>query len=97
MPINPNEFYSQEEKEEMADELRDREERNNAGESIFYIVVRTYRRKRFVRFISLNEAEAKEIFDQQKIDLRDGDLAVWKCVRHDVVARTSGGYNRTRW
>jgi hypothetical protein len=67
------------------------------GEAVFYLVVRTYRQKRSVRYISLDLDAAQGVYEQHRKDLRDGDVALWRCVRETTLARTSGGYNRTRW
>jgi hypothetical protein len=79
----------------MTDELKDRA--GVVGESVFYIVVRTYRRKRSVRYMALDLDAAKSVYEEHAKALRDGDLALWRCVRETTILRTSGGYNRTRW
>ena len=89
---NPNEFYLPEEKEEIADELKDR-----AANAFLYLVVRTYRGKRRVLFISSSISEVETVYVREHEKLRDGDLAIWRIIRDSVIRCTSGGYNRTRW
>lgn len=77
--------------------MYERAEAKGEGEAFFYLVVRTYRHKRHVRFISIDQPEAEGAYNREAAKLRDGDLALWRCVRGSVIARTSGGYNRTKW
>lgn len=65
-------------------------------EECFYLVVRTYRNKRSVKFISSDRAQAETAFHKTLAKLRDGDLALWRSLP-TVLAKASGGYNRTRW
>jgi hypothetical protein len=67
------------------------------GQTVWYFVVRTWRKKRRTLLMTLFESEARQFYDKFKVDLRDGDLAIWRCVHESTLERESGGYNRTRW
>jgi hypothetical protein len=67
------------------------------GQTVWYFVVRTWRKKRRTILMTLFESEARCEYEKCAADLRDGDLAIWRCVHESTLERTSGGYNRTRW
>jgi hypothetical protein len=67
------------------------------GQTVWYFVVRTWRKKCRTILMTLSESEALQTYEEFSINLRDGDLAIWRCVHEATLQRTSGGYNRTQW
>ena len=62
-----------------------------------YLVVRNYRGKRRVVFISEWEDDARQIYTSERAKMRDGAVVLWKCEQPIQLEATHGGYNRTRW
>ena len=63
----------------------------------FYLIVRRYRNNERVLFMSGSQVEARERYRQEQAKLRDGDVMLWDCTRHNELEVTCGGYNRTKW
>lgn len=77
--------------------MTDERLREIAREQRLYLVVRRYRGRERVLFMSEDAGLARTSYRQHAHALRDGDVALWECVRAQTLEVTNGGYNRTRW